>query len=264
MDSNNTQKKELEINLKDAFHYILYKGWIVILATIFAIIVAFVYTNVFIKESYTSSSKIFITNESDSDNPTTSAEIDWTLSKQYSLSAKEFITIDYLERVAHLLNTDALNSIPECAAPDGNTFTKFYSEKTGLSRITAETLLKYIEVSTNSSTCIMTVTANTPDATLSAIITNAVAESFEDYLIDVLETNEVKAKRIDSGKISAEPSNVHTARNIALGAIIGILLSCGVLFLVFVFDDKIKSPEDVEKHLGLSVLGAIPEIEKEI
>ena len=264
MDSNNTQKKELEINLKDAFHYILYKSWIVLLVTIFAVIIAFLYSNIFIKESYTSSSKVFITNESNSETPTTSSEIDWTLSKQYSLSAKEFITIDYLEKVADLLNSNALSTIPECAAPDGKSFSAFYSEITGMSKITAEILLNYISVSTNSSTCIMTVTANTPNPKLSAIITNAVAESFEDYLIDVLETTEVKAKRIDSGKVSSEPSNIHTTRNVLLGVVVGVLLSCGVLFLVFVFDDKIKSPEDVEKYLGLSVLGAIPELEKEI
>ena len=264
MDSNNTQKREIEINLKDAFRYILYKAWIVILVTIFTVIVSFLYTNIFVEESYKSSSKVFITNEADSETPTSSSEIDWTLSKQYSLSAKEFITISYLERIANLLNSNALNGIPGCAAPDGKSFKDFYSQVTGLSEITAGYIMDTIEVSSNSNTCIMTVTANTPNAKLSAIIANAVSESFEDYLVDILETNEVKAKCIDSGKVAEAPSNVNAIRNIALGALIGILLSCGVLFLVFIFDDKIKTPEDVEKYLNLSVLGSIPEIEKEI
>lgn len=264
MDSNNTQKREIEINLKDAFQYILYKAWIVILVTIFAVITAFLYSNIFVKESYTSSSKIFITNEADSNTPTSSSEIDWTLSKQYALSAREFITLTYLEQVAELLNSNALNTIPECAAPNGKTFSQFYSEVTGSSRIAAEALMSYISVSTNSSTCIMTVTVNTPNAKLSSIIANAVAESFEDYLIDVLETTEVKAKCIDSGKIASAPSNIHTTRNVMLGAVIGILLSCGILFVVFLLNDKIKTPEDIEKYLGISALGTIPELEKEI
>lgn len=264
MDSNNTQKKELEINLKDAFQYILYKAWIVILVTIFAVIISFLYSNIFIKESFTSSSKIFITNEGDTSTPTTSSEIDWTLSKQYALSAKEFVTLTYLEQVANFLNSNALNTIPECAAPNGKTFSQFYSEVTGSSRISAEALMEYISVSTNSNTCIMTVTVNTPNAKLSAIIANAVAESFEDYLIDVLETTEVKAKPIDYGKIADMPSNIHTVRNVMLGAVIGVLLSCGILFLVFILNDKIRTPEDVEKYLEINVLGAIPELEKEI
>jgi len=36
-----------------------------------------------------------------------------------------------------------------------------------------------------------------------------------------------------------------------------------VLFVIFYFDDKIKTADDVEKYLGLTVLGVIPNISKE-
>ncbi len=265
MDSNNTQKKEIEINLKDAFQYILYKAWIVILVTIFAIIVAFVYTNVLIEEEYASDAKIFITNESENNVMSTN---DWNLSKQYAISSAEFVTKDFCQVIANKLNGTNLaagETAYDCSRFLGSkSFPDFYKETTGFNLITAEDIDRFISVASNSNSCTMTVTAVTPNPTLSAIIANAIAESFEDYLADVLETDEVKAKVLNTAKVASTPSNIHTTRNIILGAFVGILLSCGALFVAFILDDKIKSPEDVEKYLGLSVLGSIPELEKEI
>ena len=58
-------------------------------------------------------------------------------------------------------------------------------------------------------------------------------------------------------------SNIHYFKNMALGAIISVVAICAILLAFYIFDDKIKTPDDIEKHLGLSVLGEIPEIEDE-
>ena len=50
----------------------------------------------------------------------------------------------------------------------------------------------------------------------------------------------------------------------ALSAVIAIIVVCAILLAFYIFDDKIKTPDDIEKHLGLSVLGEIPEIEDEV
>ena len=272
MDSNNTQNKELEINLKEVFGYVFSKAWIVILATIFTVIISFVYTNVTFEPVYTSSAKLFITSESENTNngnnmssPTT----DWNLSKQYALSSPEFVTIDFCQVVANRLNNENLTTditAYDCTSYIGDkSFSDFYSETfAGSSKITAEDIYNSITISSNSSSCTMTVTSYSDNPILAAIISNCIADSFEDYLVNVLETDQVNAKVLNSGKVASDPSNVKTTRNLVLGAFIGIFLSCGILFLVFVLDDKIKSPEDVERYLGLSVLGSIPELEKEI
>ena len=49
----------------------------------------------------------------------------------------------------------------------------------------------------------------------------------------------------------------------ALSAVVAIIAVCAILLAFYIFDDKIKTPDDIEKHLGLSVLGEIPEIEEE-
>ena len=40
---------------------------------------------------------------------------------------------------------------------------------------------------------------------------------------------------------------------------IGLVLSCGVIFIMFYFDTTIKSAESIEEKLGLTVLGVVPE-----
>jgi len=74
--------------------------------------------------------------------------------------------------------------------------------------------------------------------------------------------NTVKTKISSSGKIPSSPSNKNSTRNAIIFGIIGAVAICAILLVIFIFDDKIKTPDDVEKQLGLSVLGAIPEIDE--
>ena len=41
-----------------------------------------------------------------------------------------------------------------------------------------------------------------------------------------------------------------------------ILLAAAVVLIVYLTNDTVKTPEDVEKYLGLSVLGTIPNSSK--
>lgn len=46
--------------------------------------------------------------------------------------------------------------------------------------------------------------------------------------------------------------------NLFIGALIGLLLGLGLAFIMDVFDHTLKSVEDVERHLDIPVLGALP------
>ena len=47
--------------------------------------------------------------------------------------------------------------------------------------------------------------------------------------------------------------------NMAAAFFIGILTAAGLIFLLDYLDNTIKTTEDVEKYMGLPVLGIIPE-----
>jgi hypothetical protein len=63
----------------------------------------------------------------------------------------------------------------------------------------------------------------------------------------------------EEGIPSYYPSNLSYTRNVAMGAILGMALVCGVVILLELMDDTIKDEEDVQKYLGLSVLAAVPD-----
>ena len=49
--------------------------------------------------------------------------------------------------------------------------------------------------------------------------------------------------------------------NIAIATVLGMMVSVGLVFVLEFLDRTYKTPTDIERHLGLSILGAIPDIE---
>ena len=66
---------------------------------------------------------------------------------------------------------------------------------------------------------------------------------------------------IDEAEAPLSPSSPNLMRNIVLGLILGLLLAIAVVFLSFTIDDTIRVPEDVERKLGLALLGVVPRSE---
>ena len=54
-----------------------------------------------------------------------------------------------------------------------------------------------------------------------------------------------------------KPIRPRVLMNTALAAVVGGMLAVGAIFLMEALDDTIKSPEDVNRHLGLPILGTI-------
>lgn len=56
----------------------------------------------------------------------------------------------------------------------------------------------------------------------------------------------------------SSPSSPNLLQNVLIGFAIGFLLSAGIVCVHFLLDDRVRSAEDVEKLLGLSLLGMLP------
>lgn len=63
---------------------------------------------------------------------------------------------------------------------------------------------------------------------------------------------------VETANIPDEPSSPSVPKNGVIGGLLGILLAAAVVLIVYLTNDTVKTPEDVEKYLGLSVLGTIP------
>ena len=106
-------------------------------------------------------------------------------------------------------------------------------------------------------------TVTTTDPLYSAYVANAVAKNFQPWLNDFMGITSISAAPALLAVENRNPSNIHTARNAVIAAAIGAILACAVLVVIFMFDDKIKTPDDIDRYLNISVLGVIPEIDSE-
>jgi len=64
---------------------------------------------------------------------------------------------------------------------------------------------------------------------------------------------------IDRGEPSLVPVKPDWAVNLGIGGIVGVILGIGLAFFIEFLDTSLKIMEDVERYLGLPVLGVIPQ-----
>jgi capsular polysaccharide biosynthesis protein len=50
--------------------------------------------------------------------------------------------------------------------------------------------------------------------------------------------------------------------NTSAGAVLGVMLGLVLVLLLSYFDSTIRTPEDVERHLGVAILGSIPDTDR--
>ena len=62
---------------------------------------------------------------------------------------------------------------------------------------------------------------------------------------------------IEDGELPTQKSSPSNAKNAMLGAMLGMILTCGLITSQIILNDTIQT-EDVEKYLGLTVLAEIP------
>ena len=73
-----------------------------------------------------------------------------------------------------------------------------------------------------------------------------------------LKTSNVRV--IDNAEVPGRPIRPRKKRNITLAAIVGLILGAGMVFFLEYMDNTIKNSEDVERYLGLPLLGVLQKI----
>jgi len=65
---------------------------------------------------------------------------------------------------------------------------------------------------------------------------------------------------IDEARIPKDPIKPNKTLNLAIGGILGIMLGVMLVFFMEYMDNTIKTTDDIERYLGLPVLGLIPKV----
>ncbi len=68
---------------------------------------------------------------------------------------------------------------------------------------------------------------------------------------------------IDPAHPPKQPSSPNIQRSLALGGVLGLMLGVGLVFLLDYADQTVRTPDDVERYLGLDTLAVIQEFKDE-
>ena len=69
----------------------------------------------------------------------------------------------------------------------------------------------------------------------------------------------VPPKIIEKAEVPAAQTSPSMSRNVMLGALAGLVLSAGVVILMTVMNDSIRSEDDIERYLNIPTLASIPD-----
>ncbi|WP_195932051.1 YveK family protein [Turicibacter sanguinis] len=125
--------------------------------------------------------------------------------------------------------------------------------------LTAEELSEKISVSKVNDTEIIRVKVSDTDPEMAALIANTISDVFKKEIKNIMEIDNVST--IDTAKAPESPVKPNKLMNVAIASVLGAMVSVGLVFVLELLDRTYKTPTDVERHLGLPIIGAIPDME---
>lgn len=124
----------------------------------------------------------------------------------------------------------------------------------------AEELAKNIQVNIQEETRIIEMKVSSTDAALAKNIANTLTVIFINKAKEIIKVQNIQV--VDKAKIPRFPVKPKPILNMTIAGVAAMMISVGIILLVEYLDDTIKTPEDIEKHLGLIAIGAIPMVKK--
>ena len=228
MMNQEIQDDEVTIDLMELFSALWAKKTIIILSAVFMALVAFVGTKMFVTPKYTSVTKLFVMAKNDD----TSASATYT-----DLQTGSMLTKDYMELV---------KSRPVLE----KTISKLKLD------VTPEELAGMITTETPTDTRIMSISVTDDDPKEAKQIADTLRKAVSVQITEIMNADSVNT--VEEGNLPTSPSSPDVKKNMMLGALLGLVISMGFVVLISILDDTVKTPDDVEKYLGLNVLVSIP------
>ncbi|AGX45202.1 YveK family protein [Clostridium saccharobutylicum] len=123
--------------------------------------------------------------------------------------------------------------------------------------VTSQEVLKNLTVTPSANTQILEIKYISKDKTLSRDLVDSITNQFIKESTELIPNGNVKV--IESVKMPENPVSPNKKLNIAIGFLLGLMVSIGLAFLLEFVDNTFKTKEQVEQILGLPVVGAIPD-----
>ncbi len=229
------EKDYVEIDLMRLMKAVLHRAWAVVLATLFGAIIAFAYVTLAVTPLYQSKVLMYVNNSS-LNLSTTSVSI-----SSSDISASQSLVDTY----AVIMNTrTVLNQV---------------IDEAGLS-YTYNELVNMIETSAVDSTEVFQVVVTSASPEEAALIANTIAEIFPDVVDDIVEGS--SAKIVDYAVVPTTKSSPSVTRYTMIGALLGFVLSVGVIVVLELLDNLIHGEDYLlTNYKNIPLLASIPDMD---
>lgn len=121
--------------------------------------------------------------------------------------------------------------------------------------VTTSELSRNISVAALNDTEILKISVLNADPKTAASLANEIADVFTTEIKKIYKIDNVST--IDKAKVPNQVANNTFKRDIVLAIFLGIFAGIGIIFVLYYFDDTIKSNENIEEKIGLPVLSKI-------
>ncbi|MGI6018961.1 MAG: YveK family protein [Marvinbryantia sp.] len=227
MEPTKQQQNMQPIDLMEIVHVMLSRFWLILFSGILVGICALIYTKATTTPVYTSSTKMYILSKTEDSAAVNSSDM--------SLSAT--LATDYAQLIKDRTVMESVVS------------------ELGLS-MSAEALASKVSVTLPNSGRIVTISVSDPDPYMASKLANQVRDMGAMHIQEVMDTGAINV--VEEANIPKTQTLGSYKRNGMMGALAGMVIAMAIIYIRFLMNDTIRRPEDVERYLGVSVLGSIP------
>ncbi len=219
-------ESEIELDYGSIIMFLVKKWWVILSVSLVCAVVGFCVSAFVLPDEYLASSRIYILN-----GPSTSAMSysDYQISSQIAADYKVLIT--------------------------GRNVTTEVIEQLDLD-LTCEELEKKITVEALENTRVIEIAIRDTDPQQAMDIANCVRTVASTQIAQIMDVESVNL--VYAADLPEEPVGPDVLLITILSFVWGLFMVCFILSIVHYIDDTIRTEEDVEKYLGISIMGVIP------
>ena len=225
-----------QINMMAVVGMVMKRWWILVVSTILIGSIFFTVTEYFIPEQYTSIGKLLVSNSVA------------TVDQEGGLPAE---TINTLNASARLLNT----------------YMELFKTNNFLNKVAADSGTKYsatqlkgmVKYSSLNETEVLQIEVTCTDKIDARILCERILDNAQPEVERVGSGGSVSV--VDEATTPVTPTSPNKTLNTIIGVLIGMVLGVLIIFIIELFDTRIKTEDDLVTKFDLPILGVIPDLE---
>lgn len=234
MNNKNSKKNEdfLEVDLKRLWNAVWHRLWLVVIAAVLCAALFLSYTVFFITPQYNCSAMFYVNNGSIS----IGGSVDIT---NADIVASKSLVDTY---IVILNSRSCLTDVIDYADLNYST----------------TTLRNMLEASAVNETEVFEVIITGPNPEENKRIADAIAYILPNKISEIVEGT--SAKVVDYAIVATSPASPNRTNNMIIGFIVGFVISVGLIVILEIFDNTVRSEEDIIQISALPVLAAVPDM----